>query len=524
MKIAIIGAGPAGITAAYQLAKENIQVDVFEASDSIGGMAKTINLWNQKVDLGPHRFFSSDPRVNEVWLELVGDDYDMVNRLTRIFYKNRFFYYPLKPLNALIQLGILEAVNCVFSFAKQSLTAKKKVATEESESFEDWVVKKFGRRLFEIFFKTYSEKLWGISCGELDADFAAQRIKKLSLIEALKAAFKGNKDNKHKTLVDTFAYPHEGSGMVYERMADFVRLNGGNIYLKTPVRKVCTETNEVTGLELMDGKFVEYDEIISTMPLTRLVSQLPEVPEKIVNAAKSLKFRNTILVYLKVEAVDLFPDNWLYIHADSLRTGRITNFRNWSSKLYGDEQNSILALEYWCYDEDKIWTSDDQDLIALASDEMRKTGLIGDATIADGFVHRVKNCYPVYNRGYKENLKPIEDYLGTVKNLSIIGRYGAFKYNNQDHSILMGILAASNISQGTRHNLWDINTDYEYQESAKIDETGLEKDISPTPEWSFANFSLQNQPSSVQNVSEQISLPRNANLPPLEYQENRTVQ
>ena len=269
MKIAIIGAGPAGITAAYQLAKKNIQVDVFEAGDDVGGMAKTIKLWNQKVDLGPHRFFSSDPRVNEVWLELVGDNYDMVNRLTRIFYKNKFFYYPLKPLNALMQLGIFEAVNCVFSFAKQSLTPKTKAANCEGESFEDWVVKKFGRRLFEIFFKTYSEKLWGISCSELDADFAAQRIKKLSLFEALKAAFKGNRDNKHKTLVDTFAYPHGGSGVVYERMADFVRLKGGNIFLKTPVKRVCTENNEVNGVELLDGKFIEYDEVISTSPPRR---------------------------------------------------------------------------------------------------------------------------------------------------------------------------------------------------------------------------------------------------------------
>jgi protoporphyrinogen oxidase len=505
MKIAIIGAGPAGITAAYQLAKENIQVDVFEASDSVGGMAKTIDLWNQKVDLGPHRFFSSDPRVNNLWLELVGSDYDMVNRLTRIYYKNKFFYYPLKPLNALSKLGVVEAANCVLSFAKQNLFSKKSADTE-NESFEEWVVKKFGRRLFEIFFKTYSEKLWGISCMDLDADFAAQRIKKLSLVEALKAAFKGNKDNKHKTLVDTFAYPHEGSGVVYQRMADYVQNSGGNVYCETPVKKVCTENNKVTGLELMNGEFREYDQIISTMPLTRMVSQLPEVPEKVVDLAKSLKFRNTILVYLKVEATDLFPDNWLYIHADNLQTGRITNFRNWSPELYGDEQNSILCLEYWCYDEDENWTCDNDRLIALASEEMRKTGLIGDAVISEGFVHRVKSCYPVYNRGYKESLKPIEAYLDTVENLSVIGRYGAFKYNNQDHSILMGILAASNIAHGTRHNLWDINTDYEYQESAEIGETGLEKNTPRAQEWALAGFvSLKNKKGSAQNIEEQVN-------------------
>ncbi len=507
MKIGIIGAGPAGITAAYQLAKENVSVDVFEASESVGGMAKTINLWNQKVDLGPHRFFSNDPRVNKVWLELVGSDYEMVNRLTRIYYKNKFFYYPLKPLNALNQLGVVEAANCMLSFAKENLLPESNSSASGDESFEAWVVKKFGRRLFEIFFKTYSEKLWGISCDELDADFAAQRIKKLSLMEAIKGAFKGNKDNQHKTLVDTFAYPHEGSGVVYQKMADFVQNSGSNVFCQTPVRRVCTENNKVVGLELMNGEFRAYDRIISTMPLTRMVSQLPEVPEKVVNLASSLKFRNTILVFLKVEAVDLFPDNWLYIHADNLRTGRITNFRNWSPELYGDEKSSILALEYWCYDEDEIWTSENENLVALASEEMKKTGLIGDAVISDGYVHRVKNCYPVYNRGYKENLKPIEEYLDSIENLDVIGRYGAFKYNNQDHSILMGILAASNISQGTKHNLWDINTDYEYQESAEIGETGLDKpeldnQNLPLPNYAFVGQSNLNNQAQVLRVTD----------------------
>ncbi len=486
MKIAIIGAGPAGITAAYQLAKENIAVDVYEAGETVGGMAKTIDLWNQKVDLGPHRFFSSDPRVNKIWLEVVGEDYDMVNRLTRIYYKNKFFYYPLKPFNALANLGVVEAANCFLSFAKEQIFAKK----SDGETFESWVVEKFGRRLFEIFFKTYSEKLWGISCDELDADFAAQRIKKLSLLEAVINAFKQGKDNKHKTLVDSFAYPHEGSGVVYERMANFVRNSGGNVFCQTPVKRVCTENGKAVGIELMNGENLVYDRIISTMPLTRMVTQLAEVPEKIVSAAKSLKFRNTILAYLKVEATDLFPDNWLYIHSDNLQTGRITNFRNWSPQLCGSEKNSILALEYWCYDEDEIWTRDDAKIIELASEEMRKTGLIGDAKISDGFIHRVKNCYPVYNRGYKENVKPIEKYLSSIENLSVIGRYGAFKYNNQDHSILMGMLAAENIAHGAKHNLWEINTDYEYQESAEINETGLEKSDLNLPEIAVPAYTL----------------------------------
>ncbi len=369
---------------------------------------------------------------------------------------------------------------------KSSLNYQRKA---KHESFESWVVEKFGRRLFEIFFKTYSEKLWGISCGELDADFAAQRIKKLSLLEAIINAFKQGKNNKHKTLVDTFAYPYEGSGVVYERMADCVKNSGGNVLCQTPVKRVCTENGKAVGIELMTGEKIQYDHIISTMPLTRMVTQLSKVPENIVSAAESLKFRNTILAYLKVEATELFPDNWLYIHADNLKTGRITNFRNWSPQLYGKENTSILALEYWCYDEDEIWMRDDAKIIDLASEEIRKTGLIGDAEISDGYIHRVKNCYPVYNRGYKENIKPIENYLNSIENLSVIGRYGAFKYNNQDHSILMGMLAAENITHRAKHDLWEINTDYEYQESAEINKVGfskIDRGISEIPASTYA--------------------------------------
>lgn len=297
MKIAIIGAGPAGITAAYQLAKEGYEVEIYEASDAIGGMSKTIDLWNQKVDLGPHRFFSSDPRVNQVWLELIGNDYEMVNRLTRIFYQNNFFHYPLKPWNAFSNLGFFEALNCGLSFARQMVFPTK--PSTKGETFESWVVNKFGRRLFEIFFKTYSEKLWGIKCDELDSDFAAQRIKNLSLLEALKNAFFKSKANKHKTLVDEFAYPHQGSGIVYERMAELVKNFGGKIHFKTPVKRVVTKGNTVVGLETNSGEFRQYDKVISTMPLTRLVSQLAEAPQKIVDSVKSLKFRNTILVYLQ---------------------------------------------------------------------------------------------------------------------------------------------------------------------------------------------------------------------------------
>jgi protoporphyrinogen oxidase len=299
-RIAVIGAGPAGMTAAYQISKEkDVEVTLFEKSNSVGGLAKSIELWGQRVDIGPHRFFSSDSKVNRFWLEVVEDNYLMVNRLTRIFYNNRFFYYPLKPLDAFAKLGIIETTRCVLSYLKEKISP-----TESKGDFETWVTSRFGKRLFEVFFKTYSEKLWGISCRELDADFAAQRIKKLSLLEAVKNAFFGG--NKHKTLVDEFAYPIGGTGMVYEIMAERFRQNGGKLQLNTGVTKVVTDSGKVTGLTLDSGEALDFDHVISSMPLSLLVSRLEEAPEDIRTKANSLRFRNTILVYLNVDSPDLF--------------------------------------------------------------------------------------------------------------------------------------------------------------------------------------------------------------------------
>jgi protoporphyrinogen oxidase len=470
MKIAVIGAGPAGMTAAYELAKNNIEVEVFEAGPSVGGMAKTIDLWNQKVDIGPHRFFSNDTRINELWLEVAGNDYEMVDRLTRIYYNGKFFHYPIKAMDALKNLGIVEAFNCVWNYGLEQLSPTKNTST-----FEGWVTNRFGKRLYQIFFKTYTEKLWGIPCDVLDADFAAQRIKKFSLGEAMKTALFGN-SGKHKTLVDQFAYPHGGTGIIYERMAKFVESKGNKVNLSTPVQRVITKEGNACGIELENGTIKDFDHVITSMPFTQMVQRLPDVPQNIKEAAGKLKFRNTIIVYLNVQAKDLFPDNWLYVHSSDLQMGRLTNFRNWVPQINCKEQSTICALEYWCYDEDEFWTYDNEKLIALGKEELRKTGLIGNAEISDGFVYRIPKCYPVYSTGYKEVLNPIEQYLSDIKNLHVIGRYGAFKYNNQDHSILMGRLAVENILQNKVHNLWEINTDYDnYQESSVITKTGLQK-------------------------------------------------
>jgi protoporphyrinogen oxidase len=468
-RIAVIGAGPAGLTAAYCLTKQHCKVDIYEASAEVGGMCKSLNLWDQHVDLGPHRFFSQDKKINELWLEIVGNDYKMVDRLTRIYYKKKFFQYPLKAADALRKLGAVELLRSMNSYFKTRISPP-----HNDNSFEYWVTSRFGKRLFEIFFKTYSEKLWGIPCNELDADFAAQRIKKFSLSEAVKHAFTRPR-NKHNTLVSKFAYPTRGTGMVYEKMKDKIIEQGGNILLSTPVKSISQNADgAVNGLYTYDGVFHPYDIVISSMPLTLMVKQLPLVTEEVKQAASGLKFRNTILVYLYVEGSHLFPDNWLYVQEPSVQMGRITNFRNWVPELYGDSKNTILVLEYWCYNEDEIWDADQKTLTHLAIKELNKTGLLQGHKVLDSYIHKIQRCYPVYHRGYKEALAPIVHHLQNVSNLYCIGRYGAFKYNNQDHSILMGILASENILENAGHNLWDVNTDYEsYQEMSFISETGL---------------------------------------------------
>lgn len=468
--IGIIGAGPAGLSAAFVLARAGFPVTVYEAGDQVGGMSRSLTLWGQTVDIGPHRFFSTDTRVNRLWLDVVGNDYSMVNRLTRILYNSRFFHYPIQPVDALRNLGPITSAACVGSYLRQKLYPEL-----STETFESWVTNRFGKKLYEIFFKTYSEKLWGIPCCELDADFAAQRIKKFSLGEAILSAI-GVSRTRHKTLVDVFAYPHGGTGSVYKQMASAIQEAGGNVRLNTPVRRLITKDSAVQGIETTDGSFHPHWRVISSMPLTLLVKSLDGVASTVRNAAEQLRFRNTIIVYLNVGDSDLFPDNWIYVHSPEMTTGRITNFRNWVPHLHNGHPETILGFEFWCNEEDALWGASDATLIDLATRDCRRLATARQPRIIDGHVLRINRCYPVYARGYRHHLSVIRDYLNDIRNLDVIGRYGAFKYNNQDHSILMGILAAENITQGSQHDLWEVNTDYDnYQERSVITATGLDR-------------------------------------------------
>jgi protoporphyrinogen oxidase len=470
-RVGIIGAGPAGLTAAYRLQQLGADVTVFEATDTVGGLARSFDLWGQRVDLGPHRFFSSDARVNRLWHEVLKDEYRMVSRQTRIYYRQRFFDYPLRVGNVIKNLGLRDIVGAVASYARERLLPER--GAKERDTFEAWVVHSFGRRLYEMFFKSYSEKLWGIPCDELDADFAAQRIKRFSLGQSILAALNIGRV-KHKTLVDEFAYPKSGSGDLYERMTRSIIDRSGRVRLSCPVSGVAAEGRHVSGIRLADGSFERFDHVISTMPLTLMVKGLDGVPPAIAACTERLRFRNTLLIYLRVESTSLFADQWLYIHADDVAVGRITNFRNWVPELHGTLDFTILALEYWCYDEDPVWAASDSALIERAERDVRAIGLVGSAQVSSGHVVRIRRCYPVYSRGYHQTLAPVVEYLKSFANLWPIGRYGSFKYNNQDHSILMGLMVAENICGGATHDLWNVNTDYEAYQEASVSEMARE--------------------------------------------------
>lgn len=468
--VIVIGAGPAGLTAAYELVKKGYSVEVLESSNEVGGMARSFELFGQIVDCGPHRFFSSDKIVNDLFHEIIEEDYTLVNRLTRIYYRNKFFDYPLKLGNVLKNLSPFQIVSMLWSYAYQRLKPKK-----ELKSFEDWVTDKFGKKLFSIFFKTYTEKLWGIPSDKIDSDWAAQRIKKLSMYEAVKAAIFGNKGNKHKTLVDQFAYPKNGTGALYTKMASLIIAKGGNIRYNTRIQSIEVSGFHVKSITDTNGTTYTADHIVSTMPLTHLLSGMTEIDTNVLEQSKKLYFRNTTLVYLEIDSVNLFPDNWIYVHSPEVQHGRITNFRNWCPSINKDKNTTIICMEYWSFDHEELWNYSDETLQELAAKEIRMLNLISnDSKILNTAVVKIPKCYPVYETGYMEYLQPVIDYLVKFDNLHPIGRYGAFKYNNQDHSILMGILIAKQLESGKDQKLWSINTDSDYQEETEINLTGYQ--------------------------------------------------
>lgn len=456
-KVAIIGAGPAGLASAYKLVQAGYEVDVYEVAEEVGGMCRTLTLWGYKVDLGPHRFFSSYQRVNLLWKDLVGEEFTWVSRQTRIFYLGKFFTYPLRLVSTLVGLGLRESFLCLGSYLKQIF-----VRSKSEHNFEDWVVSRFGYRLYKTFFKTYSEKLWGIPCKNIDADFAYRKIRRMDFFGVLKNFF-----SYKKTYVEYFAYPNYGTIYPYKKMAERIQKRGGRIHLKTPVIDI-KKRDQTFFIKTPINEGL-YDFVVSSMPLPKLVHQLGAKSE-VLEASQKLKFRNTILVYLLISGDYHFPDNWLYVHSPKVDFGRVTNFRNWSPKLYRSLPDTVLCLEYWCDENDSLWSMSEEELVSKARNDLRESKLIKSLQVQEGTVYKIPKSYPVFEVGYRTHLNKIQGYLSSIDNLYVIGRYGSFKYNNQDHSVLMGLQAADSILAAKKHDIQTINTDHIYEEDIAISE------------------------------------------------------
>lgn len=449
------------MTAAYELSRHGHQVIILEKEKQVGGISRTINYKGYLFDLGGHRFFTKYEEIEKLWHEVLPDDFLKRPRLSRIYYKGKFFYYPLKPLNALINLGTGQALLALLSYLKARIKPYK-----NADSFEKWVTNKFGRRLYKTFFKTYTEKVWGIPCSQISADWAAQRIKGLSLSKAVLNAFGLTGKNKIRTLIDEFLYPRRGPGQFWEKMAGLIEKNGGKIILNAPARIINFESNSVTVGYEEAGRLINLkaDRLITSAPLKETLFCLnPKPSDNILETAKTLGYRDFFTVGLIIKKRDIFPDNWIYIHSPEIAAGRLQNFKNWSSDMVPDINNSSLGLEYFCFSSDSIWLKTDQELIDIATSDIEELKMARSNEIIDGTVIRVPKAYPVYDHNYQQKLTLIKDYLKLITPIQVIGRNGLHRYNNQDHSMLMGLYAARNI-MGASLSVWDINLEDEYHE------------------------------------------------------------
>jgi protoporphyrinogen oxidase len=475
----VLGAGPAGLTAAYELMRHNIPTVTLEKDARfVGGISRTEEYRGYRFDIGGHRFFSKSQEVEEFWTEILGDQMLTRGRLSRIFYRGKYFDYPLKAGNALFNLGPIETVRCVASYAWARVHP-----TRNPTTLEDWVTNQFGHRLFTIFFKTYTEKVWGISTRELSADWAAQRIKGLNLTQAIKSALlpqpkkSGDRGAVIKTLIDEFRYPQYGPGQMWERVAQLLREGGNVVALGQEVLAVCHDGGRVTSAVFRDidtgqTRKVTGANFISTLPIRELIHRLePVAPTKVLAAADQLKYRDFLTIAVVINRQHVFPDNWIYIHDPTVKVGRMQNFKIWSPYMTPDDKTTCLGLEYFCFEGDGLWASSDEALVDLARRELGQLGICNPEEVLWGVVVRQSKAYPVYDDTYKEHIAVIRAWLeAALPNLALVGRNGMHHYNNQDHSMMTAMLAARNIATGRHYDPWKVNTDAEYHEEARFED------------------------------------------------------
>lgn len=465
-KVVIIGAGPAGLTAAYELSKAGICSVVLEKDQAVGGLARTVSYKGFHFDIGGHRFFTKVRAVEDMWHEVLKENFLHRRRLSRIYYNKKFFYYPLRAMNALFGLGIWNSILILFSYLSARLFPSR-----ENETFEQWVSNRFGKRLYRIFFKTYTEKVWGIPCNEIRAEWAAQRIRGLSLLTVIRETLLKKKNPGKgeviKTLIDAFHYPRLGPGMMWQTVTDLVQKNGSEVCRGADVNEIRWSGNRVESVEVkINGskEIVTGTHFISTMPIRELIRKLnPAAPEDVLEAASGLKYRDFVTIALIVNQREVFPDNWIYVHDPGVKVGRIQNFKNWSPEMVPDPEKTCLGLEYFCFEGDGMWTMSDQNLLELGKRELEVLGLVRARDVEDGIVVRVPKAYPVYDSTYQHCLEVVRRFLSQIENLQLVGRNGMHKYNNQDHSMLTAMLAVRNIL-GENFDLWAVNTDPEYHE------------------------------------------------------------
>ncbi|NES16195.1 MULTISPECIES: NAD(P)/FAD-dependent oxidoreductase [Micromonospora] len=480
----VIGAGPAGLTAAYELLRHGEAVRVYEADDVVGGISRTVQRDGWRFDIGGHRFFTKVSRVEDFWHEILPDeDFLLRPRMSRIYYRGALYDYPLNAGNALRNLGLLEALRCVGSYGRARLRPPK-----DQSHFEGWVSARFGWRLYSIFFKTYTEKVWGMPADQLQADWAAQRIKNLSLSTAVLGALLPRRNRKDVTsLIEEFQYPRHGPGMMWERCAEEVEKRGGTVRTGTRVSAVHRDpaARRATGVTVLDeaGERTEpADHVISSMPISALVRALrPPAPAEVRAAADDLRYRDFLTVALVVPEEFSFPDNWIYVHDPAAKVGRIQNFGSWSPYLVKGGR-TCLGLEYFVFENDEMWRTPDADLVAFATAELERLGLVRPGCVETGYVVRMPKAYPVYDERYQRNVDVIRDWLAReVPNVHPVGRNGMHRYNNQDHSMLTAMLAAENIAHGADHDVWTVNVEQDYHESRHPSRHGTGRDAPIMP-------------------------------------------